>query len=536
MLSSLRELFAGRRRQDLACLVFVVFCTLYGCIIRAHHFESQSLWLDEAVSVVHATSILDHGYPCLPNGRTSWDSAPYHYLNSLMLCLFQDVHVASRILSILAGCAAIPLMFLLCRNIFNSRMHGLAAVMVLTFSFAEVAWSRQARFYTFLQLLLLSGFYLGLKIVGGAGRKFWIAALVVATLATLTHRSGYALFLFYMLLAATHLQHLLQRFQNRSRVAIVAGISAALLVLIIFPSHSNLVDAARRLFSRSQMNYSVHYIIYLWQELGFLLPLSVLGMILGSIRWPKTILPLSVVLIAYFGVISKGWNYFAFRYAFPLIAPMIFFSTLLCSQSLFVRIRYRPIRLGLFVASCCMLAISAYTAHLAPPFQSRYILGYTAPQPEWKDAYQLISQRESMIPKASSTPSNFVTVSALPLFHDIYLGKDIGKKYYLPISHTGYPGDIAATPPYTEATLVTSLQELLSINGYLILDDFGLRMLANKEIQEYLANRTPNLVIKHEHNVFVWILDDAHSKNKEKENRTKHCTTIFHSARGMKKV
>ena len=428
MLRSLRELFTSRRKQDLACLVLVVFCTIYGCIIRAHHVEAQSLWLDEAVSVVHATSILDHGYPCLPNGRTSWDSAPYHYLNSLMLCLFQDVHVASRILSILAGCAAIPLMFLLCRNIFSSRMHGLAAVMVLTFCFAEVAWSRQARFYTFLQLLLLSGFYFGFRVVGGEGRRYWIAALVTATLATLTHRSGYALFLFYMLLTATHLQYILQRFRNRHRAVIIAGIAVVLLVLILFPSHSNLVDAARRLFSQSQMNYSVKYLVYLWQELGFLLPLSILGMIIGSARWPKKVLPLSVALIAYFGVISKGWNYFAFRYAFPLIAPMIFFSTLLCSKSLFERIPYRPIRIGLLTASCCILALSAYTAHLAPPLQSRYMLGYTAPQPEWKEAYQLILQRETMIPETNSTSSDLVTVSALPLFHDIYLGKKWQRK------------------------------------------------------------------------------------------------------------
>jgi hypothetical protein len=61
---------------------------------------------------------------------------------------------------------------------------------------------------------------------------------------------------------------------------------------------------------------------------------------------------------------------------------------------------------------------------------------------------------------------------------------------------------------YTSATSINSLDALLRLKGYVILDDFSMRMLANPEIQNYLRNRTPNVVIKSDFNLFIWVLPD----------------------------
>jgi hypothetical protein len=92
-------------------------------------------------------------------------------------------------------------------------------------------------------------------------------------------------------------------------------------------------------------------------------------------------------------------------------------------------------------------------------------------------------------------------------------------KYYLPISYTGYPGDNDQASAYTSATPVNSLDDLLKLNGYVILDDFSLRMLTSREIQNYLKNLTPNVVIKGNFNLFVWVLRGSHSKQTENRER-----------------
>ena len=38
------------------------------------------------------------------------------------------------------------------------------------------------------------------------------------------------------------------------------------------------------------------------------------------------------------------------------------------------------------------------------------------------------------------------------------------------------------------------------------MDEFGLRMLANKDIRQFLAHRPPDLVLEDEDNVLVWII------------------------------
>ena len=478
-----------------------------------YHVADQSLWLDEGVSMLHAKAIVEHGYPLLPNGRVSWDSFPVHYLMAMGLLTLHELHFAGRLLAVLAGSASIPLMFALCRTFSGSRTHGLVAALLMTFATVEIAWSRQARIYPFLQVFILAGMLGAYRFAKARRMRDLCGSLTCMVLAILTHRAGYCVALFMALLAITtvpvqwrKLPSMRRSFAGRIGLALVL-IGASIGVVLWVPSHSNLLDALGRIFSPSPINYTMDYTSYLIQELGLLLPMSILGMLVALWVWPRKAVPLVASGLVYFAVITMGWRYFAFRYSFPLVAPLLAFAALPIALPFIGHGGCRWPRLTWAMSCAVLLLIAVLSAKMVFIPRARYTLGFTAPQPEWQDAYGLIIEREKRLQGPTPTPQKLTTISAIPLFHDLYLGQEVTQKYYLPISFTGYPGDIAESDSYTSATVIHSLQELLSIKGYLILDDFGLRMLVDQEIRQYLASKTPNAILKHEFNVFIWVLD-----------------------------
>jgi hypothetical protein len=497
-------------------LVFIplLLVMVYGGWLRTWHIDRQSLWLDEGISIIHAQAIFDHGYPLLPNRRISWDAAPVHYMMAVPLGCLADVHLAGRLLSLFAGIVAIPLVFWVARAMTMSSLLALLSALLVTFSMYEIAWSRQARLYPFLQCFMMAA--IGCTYRFGDTRKvrYLVGGALFVILSVLTHRAGYLIALFLALyaimntpsswLVATRWRDLLSK--RFLLAAVLFGCVSAVMLLI--PSHSNIAVVVTGLLSASNMNYAIHYGVFLFREMGIILPLGVLGMILASVFWPRKAIPLALSVAAYFLAISFMWQYFSFRYAFPLFAPFFIFAAtpfaILFEKVWLHKPRLRVIGLG-FCAIFFWVSIVSGKVTFTPI--ERYMLGYTEPQPEWKDAYDLIVNREKEARRLGVDSPGFVTVSALPLFHDVYIGPKIGKKYYLPLSFTGHPKDLAGVESYTAAYTVRSVDDLLGIKGYLILDDFGLRMLANKDIQKYLLNRTPNAVLKHEYNVFIWLLD-----------------------------
>jgi hypothetical protein len=276
--------------------------------------------------------------------------------------------------------------------------------------------------------------------------------------------------------------------------------------MLMIPGHTNLVGAAQRLQGVFPVDNSGAYVRFLADQMGPLLPLALMGMIIGAFARPGRFVPLAVGSLLHLVVISFVWPYFAFRYSFPLVAPLLAFAAVPVAAPFSRQACSRGRAMGRALLCVVLLAVSAVGADTTFVPKQRYLLGFTEPQPEWRDAYDMIRERERRLRAAGRPEEEIVTVSAIPLFHDIYLGRNVGRKYYLPISFTGYPGAVARDEPYTTAATIRSLDELLAVRGYLILDDFGLRMLVNKDIRSYLAKTTPNAVLKHRYNVFVWIL------------------------------
>ena len=127
-------------------------------------------------------------------------------------------------------------------------------------------------------------------------------------------------------------------------------------------------------------------------------------------------------------------------------------------------------------------------------------MGATEPQPEWCAAYAQIKSDSSA---RATAPAELVTISAFPVFHDLYLGHT-GQKYFLPVSLTGWPQDIPEHASYSLARTIHSVEELIGLKGYVILDEMGLTMLCNDTLRKYLQSQKPDFIIPGFYKIYIW--------------------------------
>jgi len=479
--------------------------------IRFYGLGVQSFWLDEGVSVVHARAILKHGYPLLPNGIISWDAFPVHYLLSVGLKLFSDQHIGARFFSVLAGVLLLPAYYFLNMRLFNKSWQSLLATLLLAVMTWEAAWSRQARVYPFLLLFMVLGTALLLDFLQKKRvRSLWGAGFCLV-LSIFSHRAGYLLaliFLLILILNSRDLRSSLLSIRRTQWFLFFFFIGGMMVYALFFVHvHSSFSYTLKGLLRGDRLNYSHGYAAFLYQQMGGSLFLALGGMLVSLRKCWRVTLPLIIALLSYYYVISLRTWLFAFRYTLPLLVFLPLFAAYLIGMPLQWRHNHdRKKGIVAVVVSLILMGVAFYGLAYTIVPQKTYLLSETEPQPRWKEAYELIQARERKFGYETDRTMAVTTISAFPFFHDIYIGEDTGRKYYLPVSFTGYPGEVHWCASYTSAEVVLSLDDLLRIKGYLILDDFAFRMLVNDEIRNYLLNHEPNAILPGRVSVFIWLM------------------------------
>jgi len=485
--------------------------TVWGAALRMYDLGHQSFWLDEGVSVQHATAITEHGYPRLTDGSISWESFPVHYLIASSLHAFPDVHTGARFMSAIAGIMLIPVLFAFTYQITGSLRHATVVAALMAFMSYEIAWSRQARVYSFLQLFSLSALVFLYRHFVDRKLHSWTLALMFLGVAVCCHRAGYLIAAIFFL--SIMMQAKPSAFRRRDvpgwQVCLIGVVTVGVGVLALFHVSTNfsLRQTLNELLQPPEMDYAGMYVRFLWIQLGLLLPISLLGAGLLGFRAPRLALPLIAGTALYMYVISYRTILFAHRYAIPIIPFLLLFAGTAVAQPADLMMSERRWRKvvgsGLGVVAL-IVTLTQFGWRIIPC--NSYDLGYTAPQPRWREAFAMVSERESRNATTLRAVEPAV-VTPYPLFHDIYLGPDFGGKFYLPISWTGYPGEVRWNPTCTSAALVTDGSKFLKLRGYALLDDFGLRMLAVPEVQQYFLSTKPNAILPGKYPVYIWILD-----------------------------
>lgn len=488
----------------------VGFLTVAGFLLRAWNLGGESLWLDEGISTIYAKAILQNGYPLLPSGRVCWDSFPAHYLMAAFLWIRDDPHTAGRWVSVAAGTLSIPGLFVLARA-FSGSVHGaLVSTVLLAFSYYEIAWSRQARYYMLLQLMILIGIYCAYAYEKSGRRRYVVGALLAALVSVMTHRTGYLLVLFYFLMISARLPLLLavvrrKAWSSMPRLWLIAGLSVPGLALLLWvPSHSNIGNFIARIFATSGENYILPYALFMYDELGVVLFAGLIGACLSWSRAPRKAYPLVLTSLVFFLLVALRWRYLAFRYMLPLFVPLLAFASGFFGWCI-EWARKSGARIASLAACGAVLAgFHMYADRLVLRPRSAYGLDGTVPQPDWRQAYAIV--QEHYQGSSCRASSELRTISAVPLFHDIYLGPETGQKYYLPISFTGIKAEVAGLDPYVQALPLLSLDALLETGGYLILDDFSMDRIDCAHTRKWVKETRPDVAIVRggEDGVFVW--------------------------------
>jgi len=492
----------------IAGLLFGVI--LGGSFLRFHQLGIQSFWIDEAFSTAHAQAIIKHGYPLLDTDMVSWSYFPAHYLMALGLLFTSDLHVGARFFSALAGTLACLAFFRFNWQVTQSKIQALTATCLLTFSTYEIAWSRQARGYILLQLCGIVSVGCYLAFLRKPRIRSLAGALLTAAICPLLHPAGY---MFPLMLILLTIPELVSRrtghaWFKSSRQCIALSASALLLVtgfaLVVHFTNADLRTNARHILSHSSIHdYSWLYLRFLHSILGAVLWWSLWGTLVGVWLYPRWAIPTLAANAIYFYLIACRNPLMHYRYLLPIIPFLLCFATI-GVHALAVKFWQQQTRPG---RSTAIVLLAAFLVTLGSldwnvrPYD-KYYLGATEPQPEWRAAYAWIKEDQT-IHHATSQTAISTTISAFPVFHDLYLGRQ-GEKYFLPVSLTGLAHDVPEQASYSRAHTVHSIDELIALKGYIILDEMGLTMLCDKRMQIYLQGQKPDIVIPGFYKIYIW--------------------------------
>ncbi len=158
--------------------------------LRVARLSFQPLWWDEGWSLYFATSD-----PRSMLALTAVDIHPplYYLLLHLWIRLFGPGVLSVRLLSVVIGTAAVPLLFLIGRRLLGAK-GGLLAAFLLALSPFAVYYSQEVRMYGLVMLLGLAAWYFAVKWALGDGGIAGLGGYVAAATAAL-YTQYYAAFL-----------------------------------------------------------------------------------------------------------------------------------------------------------------------------------------------------------------------------------------------------------------------------------------------------------------------------------------------------
>ena len=305
-------------RWEIVILVLILLC---GAGLRLYYLGSAPLWVDESISAVASSAILDRGVPLLDSGVWYGRAYFFHYEQAFVLGLWHS-DAALRLISVLFGLLTIVLGYFIGRE--YSKFGGVLTALFLAFFYLEVFYSRQGRFYQLFQL----AFFLSLYLLYKSREKTWLLwpALGAFVIAFDTHLAGVVLAPFFAIHIFSH--------EKRSRWW------KALFTLLPFLYYRTSSVSAVSKSIDSTLNYAGLISPYT-RNIQYLLIFFIPGMIWAFMKRKYLtflmIAPSLILLIGLFFVKT-----FAFRYAYFFAFPLALYASLLIA---FLYERYGKIML-----------------------------------------------------------------------------------------------------------------------------------------------------------------------------------------------
>ena len=208
-------------------LYILLIVTSIGFILRVRHLNYYSLWFDEMMQVMVASSEWGNLFSLV----SLHSSPPLDYLlMKLVILLFGKAEWVVRMPALLFGLASIPVFYVFSRSITNQQ-NALIAATLLAFSPMAILYSQEARMYSLFLFLSLVSYTLTLLLIEKNDFKTSLFLGVVNGLLILTHYFG----IFVIGLEATLLTLLLLFNADKKRRAELVVINVLLSFFLFLP-------------------------------------------------------------------------------------------------------------------------------------------------------------------------------------------------------------------------------------------------------------------------------------------------------------
>lgn len=463
----------------LLVVTVLVAVILYGFFLRTNHLDSQPYWMDEGYTINAIMAISEHGSMVLGSGQTYFCPL-YCHPAAYLAKLFGNSAFSYRLLSALAGTTLILLVYSLTLA-FWSRPVALLAAFFTVFSYWQIAWSRQARWYTLFSVFFWAAIFFFWRSIHS--EKLSIPLLVLSTfsvlLAILTHRIGLVLPIILGIWLFSVKKQNLNSLSARSKNVIIA-VTTLLLVTIslsLIFSHTSLSALWGHLTLAYELPYYLSfYLRNYW--IFFVLIIYYAYKADDSKREPLFVL--LTALLAYLIPLSFFTELLQYRYLFHL-TPILFMLGSAGLIELVRSLKFYPARLGVITIIISLFFYSGsgvlfpkefYFLESDDPIQlgSRPHYSYT-PQPNFNKAYDYVKKHRQ---------EGDVVISTYAHFTKIFLGEN---GYWLAIDYTGRGKKMIVETPngptdyYTGAPIINSLSDLKKItlgrHGFIIFDSMA---------------------------------------------------------------
>ena len=182
--------------ETLALAVLVAVATF----LRLRHFGDLGFWIDEDLTWIATTGILEHGVPLMPSGEFYSRSPVYSYLISGVRAVFGTSESLLRAPSLIFSLATLLLVHRFARDLARTsvgdgwaRVAGVVAAGILAFSPWEFYYARMARMYALFGLIFtLVGYLIYRRVLSRSpGVPAWLPMLV-GGLSVFVHQLGAA--------------------------------------------------------------------------------------------------------------------------------------------------------------------------------------------------------------------------------------------------------------------------------------------------------------------------------------------------------
>jgi len=318
--------------------IFVIsfFFRLYGIA------RNDPFWVDEFGTAIQARYVLKYGLSAFNNSNVNFEphNITTHFLVALFFKLFGQKEWIARLPFVIIGSLVPVVVFFLTKYLSDIKT-ALSAAILTTFSYLEILWSRQARGYVLQQLLILTAFYLYLKIINDRKKSTFDFCLLTFTLllGLLTH----TMFLIAVISIVVHLI-----LTNRKLVLLILSqlwfyLSFFLLLFIMYKVNflANVLSFFTNPLQLS--NNFWYYHSFLWREYGLVSFLGFFGLILAYFKKKQPVSLIILFIIFQLIFVNFIFSPYHSRYLLPILSFLFIgmaFSISSLAQPIFPRLKF----------------------------------------------------------------------------------------------------------------------------------------------------------------------------------------------------